>query len=251
MRYLICIPCVNRLEKANVPNVIHMTFKCFEQGGIFQSKIPFDIYLFESGSTDISYLDFISQYQEKYPHIQIKIITHPSPLDGFTNTHRMFVHLQQEINQKEFHYDYVVWMDDDIVVCKRFMENLHGWMISYGKLSIFTSLYVCYPSFPTKLSHRVHYSYIHNYYGSCCTIMKPNLIQYAIPVFFQKVGKPDSKFRRSIEHFFPQNNTILVPSVSMVQHLNVGSVNHKDNKGYKGHRSHNFIGMMKDPKFYR
>jgi len=243
-KYLICITCVNRAEKG-IKNVIQYTFQSLKDGGVFQSKIPFDIILFESGSKDLSYLDFIEEYKTNYPHIQFTILENSFPLDGFTNTHRMFLHL----TKLESDYKYVIWMDDDILVCKKFMENLHGWMRKFGHKSIFTSLYVCYPSFSTKIHPSVHYSYIYNYYGSCCTIFQPQLAKFVTPLFFQKVGKPDSKFRRSIEHFFPKQNTILVPKYSMVQHLNAGSVNHAGTQ-YKGHRSHNFVGIKNDPKYY-
>lgn len=249
MRYLICIPCVNREEKANVKNVIHITFKSFEDGGIFQQKkVPFDIFLFESGSKNLDYLQFLDEYRQKYPHIQIRVFTNDFPLDGYTNTHRMFLHLSQ-MEKETNPYDYVMWMDDDILVCKRFMENVDGWMRKFGHKSIFSSLYVCYPSFPTQIHPSVHYSHIHNYYGSCCTIFRPPLSRAIPQHFFNKVGKPDSKFRRCIEHFFPNHRTILVPNVSFVQHLNAGSVNHAGTQ-YKGHKSHNFIGVRRDPKFW-
>jgi hypothetical protein len=249
MRYLICIPCVNREEKANVKNVLHITFRSLEEGGVFQQKkIPFDIFLFESGSKNLEYLQFLEEYRQKYPHIQIKVLEHPTPLDGYTNTHRMFLHLTQ-FDKEDRTYDYVIWMDDDILVCKKFMENVDGWMRKFGHKSIFTSLYVCYPSFPSKIHPSVYYSHIFNYYGSCCTIFRPQLAKAVPHLFFQKVGKPDSKFRRCIEHFFPNHPTILVPKVSFVQHLNAGSVNHAGTD-YKGHRSHNFVGVKRDPKYW-
>jgi hypothetical protein len=46
-----------------------------------------------------------------------------------------------------------------------------------------------------------------------------------------------------------KNGKGLVPNVSFVQHLNAGSVNHTGTQ-YKGHRSHNFIGVKRDPKFW-
>jgi hypothetical protein len=68
-------------------------------------------------------------------------LTNDFPLDGYTNTHRMFVYLSQ-MKKEETSYDYVMWMDDDILVCKKFMENVDGWMRKFGHKSIFTSL-VC------------------------------------------------------------------------------------------------------------
>jgi len=261
LKYLLCFTCVNRSEKnPNIQNCIHYTFQSLENGGCFQSNISFDIRLFESGSNDLHYLDFIDEYREKYPQHNIQIVTNSFPLDGFTNTHKMFV----ELSKLEKHeYDYIVWMDDDVVVCKKFMENLNAWVKRYGHLSIFTSLYVCYYSFPFQTQHKnqmvnrniqyplCEWAYIHNYFGSCCTIFKPSLCKYIPTHFFSKIGKPDSKFRRCVEHFFPNQQRILVPSVSFVQHMNVGSVIHQHTKGYKGHRAKNFVGINHDPKFYQ
>jgi len=64
LKYLIVIPCVNR-EERNAINVIQQTFEGFEKSGLFQSNIDFKILLFESGSNDKSYLDFLQSYQEK------------------------------------------------------------------------------------------------------------------------------------------------------------------------------------------
>ncbi len=277
LKYLICIPCVNREEK-NVKNVIQFTFKSFEEGGLFKSKIPWEMCLFESGSTSTSYLQFINEYREKYPHIKIHILESDIPLDGFTNTHRMFIHLtkifekkkkvkmenekieMKEENEKEEvkeenekidnHFDFILWMDDDVLVCRKFLENTDAWIRLFGNSSIFTSLYVCYPSFKLQNTHLANYAHIYNYYGTCCTIFRPFLCKFIVPKFFDFPGKPDSKFRYSVQHFFPQQNKIIVGSGSLVQHMNAGSVNHQGNKHYTGHRANNFVGIKNDPKLY-
>ncbi len=255
LKYAICITCVNREEKGH-KNIIEDTFKSFENGGMFESKIDIEFLLFESGSKSIDYLNFLDKYKEKYSNLKIKIIENTFPLDGFTNTHRMFLYLTKfekelkENNKLEDLYDFILWMDDDIWVCKKFLENMDAWVKRFANFTIFSSLYVPFITFPMKNNNLAHSAYIYNYFGSCCTIFKPQLAKYIITHFFEKVGKPDSKFRRSIEHYFPGSNKILVSSVSLVQHMNAGSVNHADNKGYKGHSAKNFVGFI-DPKIYK
>ncbi len=255
LKYAICITCVNREEKGH-KNIIQETFRSFENGGMFESKIDVEFLLFESGSKNFDYLNFIEKYKEKYNHLKIHIITNSFPLDGFTNTHRMFLHLTKyesqlkENNKLEDLYDFVLWMDDDIWVCKKFLENMDAWVKRFANFSIFTSLYIPFITFPMKNNNIAHTAYIYNYFGSCCTIFRPQLAKFIPQHFFDKVGKPDSKFRRCIEHHFPSMNKILVSSVSLVQHMNAGSVNHADNKGYKGHMAKNFVGFV-DPKIYR
>ncbi len=247
LKYAICLTCVNREEKG-IQNIIDKTFESFENGGMFSSKIDFEILLFESGSKSIDYLHFIEDYKNKYPNLKIKIIENSFPLDGYTNTHRMFVYLSKLENKP---YDFIIWMDDDVWVCKKFLENTDLFVKKYGNFSIFLSLYVPFISFPMKESILCHYAYIYNYFGSCCTIFKPELTKFILPHFFNKHGKPDSKFRRSVEHFFPNCYKIIVSSVSLVQHMNAGTVNHMGNKGYKGHRAKNFVGINRDPQFRR
>jgi hypothetical protein len=43
LNYLIIIPCVNRLER-NAVNIIERTFQSFENGGVFTSKIKYDLF---------------------------------------------------------------------------------------------------------------------------------------------------------------------------------------------------------------
>ncbi len=266
LKYAICLTCVNREEKGH-KNIIEETFKSFENGGMFSSRIDVEYYLFESGSKSLEYLNFIENYKIKYPELKINIIESSFPLDGFTNTHRMCIYLNNLNNteikacsqsdsqcnfvaENDKKYDFVLWMDDDIWVCKKFLENMDAWVKRFGNFSVFSSLYVPFITFPMKNNNLAHTAYIYNYFGSCCTIFKPELVKY-IPVhFFNKVGKPDSKFRRCIEHYFPNNNKILVSSVSLVQHMNAGSVNHANTKGYGGHKAKNYVGNI-DPKIYK
>ncbi len=255
LKYLICITCVNREEKGH-KNIIEDTFESFEEGGMFESKIDTEYILFESGSKNLDYLNFIEKYKEKYPNVKIQILNNSFPLDGFTNTHRMFLHLSKldnelkENNKLENLYDFILWMDDDIWVCKKFLENMDAWVKRFANFSIFSSLYIPFITFPMKNNNLAHHAFIYNYFCSCCSIFKPQIAKYVVPYFFSKVGKPDSKFRRCIEHHFPRMNKILVSSVSLVQHMNAGSVNHSDNNGYKGHWAKNFVGK-RDPQIYK
>ena len=89
LKYLITIPCVNR-EERNAINVIDKTFESFEESGMFadDNNIEFTILLFESGSNDVSYLDPILKYKN------VKAIYSDKPLNGVSNTFKMFFYLQ-------------------------------------------------------------------------------------------------------------------------------------------------------------
>lgn len=247
LKYLIAIPCVNR-EERNATNVINRSFESFEKSGLFESDIDVTIVLFESGSKDCSYLDFINNYKKK----QIQIIYSKTPLNGVSNTLRMFFYIHKIPNNM---YDFIIWMDDDVFVCNNFIKNADTWIKNYANFSIFSSLYVPFQSFPVLNRKNIHLSSLYGFYGTCCTIFKPQLAKYVIPHWydphFEKFEyNPDTRFRDSVRKSFPNANKICVSSPSFVQHMNIGSAIKMKKVVNKGHKCKNFIGEDNDPKIY-
>jgi hypothetical protein len=272
LKYLITIPCVNR-EERNAINVIDKTFEYFESSGMFDSDISIDIVLFESGSKDLSYLSFIKKYSKcqeylcedgfsgikseeidndsKY-NVNIKIIYSKTVLNGVSNTLRMFIYLA---NLPENLYDFVMWMDDDIYVCKNFIKNADIWIKNYANFSLFSSLYVPYNSFPIKNRMYVRLANLPGFYGTCCTVLKPKLAKYVIPLWYdshfeQFDYNPDTRFRDSLRKYFPNAHRICVSFPSLVQHMNIGSAIKGKTVVKKGHFTNNFIGVDNDPQMY-
>ena len=252
LNYLIVIPCVNR-EERNAINIIDETFKGFENSGMFQSKINFKILLFESGSKNVNYLDFLKEYQEKYPN-KIEVIYSSLKLDGNGNTFKMFIYLNKIPKNM---VDFIIWMDDDIFVCKNFMENADAWIKKYGNFSLFSSLYDNnkYKSSPIPKFNNVRHSSLPGFYGTCCTIFKPEITKYPVAQWFHKHHQmfnfnPDVRFRESIRKYFFHVTKMCVSNPSLVQHMNIGSSIYKNKQKNSGHRCENFIGEDIDPKFY-
>ena len=251
LQYLIIIPCVNR-EERNAIQIIDKTFEGFESSGLFSSKIKFHIMLFESGSNDVSYLQSLQIYKEKYPN-KINIIYSKSKLNGNTNTYRMFDYIYKLPNRNQI--DFIIWMDDDVFVCKNFIENADAWIKKYANFSLFSSLYVPYKSFPVKKDHPyIHHAKLPGFYGTCCTIFKPNLSKYVIPNWYNPHFErfkynPDTRFRDSVLKNFPNCRKMLVSYPSLVQHMNIGSAIKMKKKVYKGHKTLNFIGEENNPNF--
>jgi hypothetical protein len=245
LKYLITIPCVNRLER-NAINVIEKTFEGFENSGLFNSNIQFTIYLFESGSKDTTYLNSI---KEKYPNI---IIEYSSiPLNGVSNTLKMFFFLTKLPPNT---FDFVLWMDDDIYVCKNFIENADRWIKNYANFSIFSSLYVPYESSIIPNQKDVRLSDIRGFYGTCCTVFKPQLAKFVInnwynPHFERFNYNPDTRFRDSVIGKFPMAKKICVSYPSLVDHMNIGSAIKQNKLINKDHKAKLFIGVNNDPKF--
>lgn len=255
LKYLITIPCVNR-EERNAIQIIDKTFENLENQGIFENHPHFsvDIILFESGSTSLSYLQFLKTFHGKYPN-RIKIMLSSKNLDGPQNIYRMFLYIQK---QAIHHYDFCIWMDDDIIVCKQFLQNADTWIRNYMNFTIFGSLYSPYQSYPIQhpsFQSFCQESFVRSYHGSCCTIFKPLLAKYITPLWFQThklrfVKEPDLRFRESILVFFPNIKKFLVSSPSIVQHLNIGSAIYQHKQIRKGHTARHFIGVEDDPLWY-
>jgi hypothetical protein len=257
LKYLITIPCVNR-EERNAINVITRTFESFEKSGLFNSNIHVDILLFESGSKNTDYLKFIEEYKLKYcyegSYININILFSKIPLNGNSNTYRMFMYIASIKNIK---YDFILWMDDDIYVCKNFIKNADIWIKNYANFSIFSSLYVPYNTFLVKDVNNIYFKNIHlanlpGFYGTCCTIFKQQLAKYALPFWWSKhfnkfEYNPDTRFRDSIKKYFPKASKICVSFPSFVEHMNIGSAIKNKKIVNIGHKAKFFIGEDNDP----
>ena len=254
LNYLITIPCVNR-EERNAINVIDKTFIGFEKSGLFNSNIGLTIILFESGSKDTSYLNFVKTYIDKYctdSNIKIYIIYSNIKLNGNTNTLRMFFYINKLPSNS---YDFVLWMDDDIFVCKNFIKNADIWIKNYANFSIFSSLYVPYNSFPIKNRKYIQLANLPGFYGTCCTIFRPELSKFILPYWnnehFEKFEyNPDARFRDCIRKFFPTARKICVSYPSLVDHMNIGSAINNTKIVNKGHKASYFIGEDTDPELF-
>ena len=249
LKYLITIPCVNR-EERNAINVIERTFQSFEKSHMFESDIDFKIVLFESGSKNTSYLNFIDEYKQKYSNIEIVYST--VPLNGITNTLKMFFYISKLPPNS---FDFIMWMDDDVYVCSNFMKNADTWIKNYANFSIFSSLYVPYNSFPIKNRKYVQLANLPGFYGTCCTIFKPQLSKFVMPTWFHNHFQkweynPDTRFRDSIRMKFPYAKKICVSYPSLVQHMNIGSAIKMKKQVNKGHMTRTFIGEDNDPQLY-
>lgn len=256
LNYLITIPCVNR-EERNAINILDKTFDVFENAGLFEDNefYTVKIILFESGSIDLSYLSCLNSYIEKYPG-KIEIMFSNKKLNGVTNTFRMFQTInsisQNGIGNNKI--DFIIWMDDDILVCKNFMKNADTWIKNYANYSLFSSLYVPYDTFFLSGRKYVCEANLPGFYGTCCTIFKPQLAQFVIPYWFHEHFErfdynPDTRFRDSLRKTF-NIGKILVSFPSLVEHLNIGSAILQNKLVNKGHKAKLFVGVDKDPELY-
>jgi len=215
---------------------------------MFESKINFKIVLLESGSKDTSYLDFIQKYKEKY-NTDIDIHYSNKVLNGTTNTFRMFVYIKQVIN----YVNYVLWMDDDIFVCKNFIENADLWIKKYAQNLPFTSLYAPYRTNLDNKHRFRHNAPIGSSFGTCCTVLRPYVADailkyWLLPYFDEYNYNPDRRFRDCIMKEYPWYKTFFLSFPSLVQHMNIGSTIRK-NPNSRGHEALYFYGEHVDPNY--
>ena len=110
-------------------------------------------------------------------------------------------------------------------------------------------------SFPIKGREHVQLANLPGFYGTCCTIFKPKLSKFVIPLWynqhFEKFNyNPDTRFRDGIKQHFPNAKQICVSYPSLVQHMNIGSAIKQKTVVKQGHKTKTFIGEDNDPKFY-
>jgi len=251
LKYLITIPCVNR-EERNAINILHKTFEEFEKSGLFETDIIVDIIFFESGSKNTNYLCFIEEYRIKYTK-NITINYSTIPLNAVSNTLKMFKYISKLPHDK---YDFILWMDDDVFVCKNFMKNADIWIKNYANFSIFSSLYVPYESYPIQNKNNAQIARINHFYGTCCTVFKPKLAKHVIKNWYNQRFElfefnPDARFRECVRFIFPQVEYIYVSYPSIVEHMNIGSSIYRNKKINKGHKSKKYIGSDNDPEYWK
>ena len=250
LKYLITMPCVNR-EEHNSINVLSNTFKNFELSGLFDSDIDIDIVLFESSSKDITYLDFINEYKSKY-NKNIEILFSKIKLNAVSNALRMHIYISKLPEDK---YDFILWMDDDIYLCKNFIKNADIWIKNYANFSIFSSLYVPINSSFIKNRKYVHLTDLSRFYGTCCVVFKSRISKYVISNWYNDHFErfdynPDTRFRDSVKMNFPYIKKICVSFPSLVDHMNIGSSIQKKKHVNNGHKAKVFAGIDNDPKIY-
>jgi len=201
---------INRAPKTNY---LDTTLKNLEQGGLFKSRIPFSFQIFDSGSEDLTYLKGI---EGRYPVVRTK-----SRLSLLGNAARA---LSQGSQQD---CDFVIFLEDDIEVCSRWLESIDGWLSHYCSEAM--RIAVFYTPYPDVLrcfkEKRPVWKYPSRaFYGSQCFALRrddaESLSRYLSSV---ECKGTDLIIKDWLNLTYPTNPFFYASCPSFVQHIGIDS----------------------------
>jgi hypothetical protein len=116
MKIVIAMITINRAEFVDDKtrtgkNYINQTMESFERSGLWDSRTPFEFHLYDGGSKDFSFID------PKWLSLFKVIHTVPNRILPRENAGRAL------IDAVEYTNDYVIFVEDDIAVCKGFLDS--------------------------------------------------------------------------------------------------------------------------------
>jgi hypothetical protein len=188
MKYLISMRTMDRFPKKSY---MHKTMGSLIKSGLFESIIPFELHLFDGGSTSIDYLRQYKSLDNLFIHKTNSKITRNE------NWLRSIEHIRY------FNYDYVIQIEDDILVCDNWLESIDAYIKKHQKLidkNPMTSFYAPYKEIERKTSKKIEYweqSY-QQFYGTQCILFKKDIALKVIEYIKNGIGDFDNcsfKFR--------------------------------------------------------
>jgi len=209
----------NRTETGN-KNLIHNTILSLEKSGLWNSKIHFKIVLSDSNSKRISYLLPFAKNKD----IAITKMKHKTNKKGAKANHNM-MHLFDYV-LKKYEFDYFLYLEDDIIFCKNFIENVKKWLDIYNN-KLIASFYT-----PFKIIEELYNKGIYaweeypreKFYGTQCNCFTKTSL-HSLYYFLKgnlKGGLQDFHLRKWMEHLGIENMSASCPS--LVQHITDNSV---------------------------
>lgn len=245
-KYVISILAYNRSDLGN-DNLIKESMISLYKSGLFESNIDFKLLLHDSGSLDMEYLE---EYKN-LPNVIIKKCKQST--NQLVNAHSMLSYINNNIE-----CDYIIYMEDDILFCKNWLENIDNWIHKHEEnTDLIFSFYS--PYLDTLIEYENNkdidmWKYnIEKFYGAQCLAFKPDKILSILSIF----NKSD---------LYPKNNGIGIPGFTdmliqnwlknnseksfikcsvpnLIQHMNIAS-----SYGTTGHKSLCFFGEDVDPR---
>jgi hypothetical protein len=165
MEYLIVMRVIDRSPNENY---IHTTMKSLIKSGLFNSKIPFEMHLFDGGSDSIDYLNEYKELKNLFIHkIKFKITRNENWL-------RSVDHVR--------HTDakYVIQIEDDLLFCKHWLGSIDAYVKKHQALiddNPMVSFYAPYPEIERRTKRKMEYSpgTFKQFYGTQCVMFKRDI----------------------------------------------------------------------------
>lgn len=165
MKYLISMRTMDRSPKKSY---MHKTMGSLIKSGLFESIIPFELHLFDGGSLSIDYLRQYKSLNNLFIHeVDHKITRNENWLRSIEYV-------------KHFNCDYIIQLEDDILVCDNWLESIDSYIKKHPTLinrNPMTSFYAPYKEIERKTAKKVD-NWEQNYqqfYGTQCILFKKDI----------------------------------------------------------------------------
>lgn len=169
-KYSIVMMTVNRAEgySGKSQNYVHTTIENLRKAHVFDYPGTI-VNLMESGSTDLSYLDFLKNSRDKYP---VNIIQSNRRLFLPENFSRSLRYGAAQAKR------YVILMEDDVELVPHFMDTLNKFVGKYNKEYLW-SMHAAYKEIAkeAKKGKDMFKLSAGKFYGNLCIILK---VEYAL-----------------------------------------------------------------------
>lgn len=245
MKYFITIRVVDRSPKENY---IYTTMKSLITSGLFNSKIPFELHLFDGKPNSSEYLNKYESLENLFVHRTEKEITRNE------NWLRSIEYC------KDKDCEYVIQLEDDILFCKHWLESIDAYIAKNQKFVNkvpMVTFYSAYQEVRRKTEAKREYwnQSFQQFYGTQCILFKKDIALKAVKHIIDGIENIDKymfKFREKGHkpvgmkgacidlwlqewgvHEYP-NKYFLVSCPSFVQHIG-------ETEGKHLHQSH-FLG---------
>lgn len=241
VKYSIVIMSVNRAPKKNY---IEPMINSLEKTGAFK-RSDISITISDSGSEDLSYIDFVEDR-----NLPVKVLYSEKRLCLNENFSKAMIFGASETSE------YVVFMEDDILVAPTLITEMDKFLKRYPKETIW-SFHAMYAEVRKRaISGHDHWDMPKDkFYGTLCTVLRKDdarkLADYIYNVWYKKNGRKigaDIRIKIWLDKFYPGVDHIKCSAPSFVQHMGIESaVMRKDGgKIPRQNTSFNLATMTRD-----
>lgn len=207
------------------------------------------IIISDSGSKDLSYLDFLKPLMEQYKDRIILLRTNRR-LTANENVSKVIRYAS------EFSSEYVMYCQDDIIFRTTFMENVDHFVKKYNGYPMFTFHGVYDGILRNANNRKDYYRYPYgDFYGSMCYVMRKEVasrwsshLQWIWEATKDPIGA-DLHLGRWLKREFPNSN-IAASCPCFVQHVGIDSVICKGQRPIQNQSFNNFFLKPPNKRFY-
>ena len=234
LKYVIGITTCNREADASV-QTLPLTIASLQRSGLWESDIDFELVIHDHGSVDQSYLDEFDQLP------RCTVVRNSTQAPG--HQENLLGMLEYIHSQKPC--DFVLWLEDDVLVCDKWIENATAWVEAHARVAPAATLYHQYAYIEGTRSLALD----GGYYGTQAIVLNTAWLPRFIAYLKQRQttdwgALTDLLFAAWLREDLGLTS-IAAPDVSLVQHMPQHSVLHTPQ-----HTAQAFPGEDTDPKLY-